>query len=113
MARRVKDRQPVTVTVLGAVTNTELRDLAEPRVFDFVCLEDGERPQLEHLAGKRALDALMRTFVRDAGPGDRGAAESPRPLFQKGYSSRRGSPCRWIDRTTLHSLSCAFNLRSC
>ncbi|MEW5789150.1 MAG: radical SAM protein [Pseudomonadota bacterium] len=91
MARRVKDRQPDTVTVLGGgYVNTELRDLAEPRVFDFfdfVCLDDGERPLLallEHLAGKRALDGLVRTFVRDAGPDDAAAESPPPPLCERG-----------------------------
>ena len=53
--------------------NTELRELAEPRVFDyfdFVTLDDGERPTLallDHLAGKRSAERLVRTFRREAG----------------------------------------------
>jgi radical SAM superfamily enzyme YgiQ (UPF0313 family) len=53
--------------------NTELRELAEPRVFDFfdyITLDGGERPLLallEHLAGKRSRQRLVRTFTREDG----------------------------------------------
>ena len=74
MARQIKKLQPQTVVVMGGgYVNTELRQLAEPRIFDyldFITLDDGERPLLcllEHLAGKRPLDQLMRTFVREGG----------------------------------------------
>ena len=55
----------------GGYVNTELRELREPRVFDYfdyVTLDDGERPLLDllaHLAGRRA--PLLRTFVRKGG----------------------------------------------
>lgn len=59
-------------TVLGGgFVNTELRTLAEPRVFDyfdFVTLDAGERPLLallEYLRGDRGRSRLVRTFVRD------------------------------------------------
>jgi hypothetical protein len=62
------------VTVLGGgYANTELRELAEPRVFDYfdyVTLDDGERPLLallEHLQGARSRDQLVRTFLRADG----------------------------------------------
>jgi radical SAM superfamily enzyme YgiQ (UPF0313 family) len=51
--------------------NTELRLLAEPRIFkdiDFITLDDGERPMeclLEHLAGRRGREDLFRTFVKE------------------------------------------------
>jgi radical SAM superfamily enzyme YgiQ (UPF0313 family) len=50
--------------------NTELRDLAEPRVFDhvdFVTLDDGERPLLALLAHLETggTAPLFRTFVRE------------------------------------------------
>ena len=55
----------------GGYCNTELRELSEPRVFDyfdFVTLDAGERPLLaliEHLQGKRPRERLVRTFMRD------------------------------------------------
>jgi hypothetical protein len=54
----------------GGFPNTELRSLKEPRVFDYVdyiVLDDGEAPirlLLDHLAGKRPIQELKRTFVR-------------------------------------------------
>jgi radical SAM superfamily enzyme YgiQ (UPF0313 family) len=60
MAQAIKAAHPEIVTVLGGgFVNTELRELKEPRVFDYfdyVCLDDGERPLLallEHLRGER------------------------------------------------------------
>ena len=74
IAQAIKAHDPAVVTVLGGgFVNTELRELAEPRVFDhfdYVTLDAGERPLLallEHLQGKRARQRLVRTFVRDAG----------------------------------------------
>jgi hypothetical protein len=71
IAQAVKAVDPSIVTVLGGgFVNTELRELAEPRVFDFfdyVTLDAGERPLLallEHLDGKRPRERLVRTFVR-------------------------------------------------
>ena len=71
MAQAIKATHPSVVTVLGGgYVNTELRELAEPRVFDhfdFVTLDAGERPLLallDHLEGRRDVQALVRTFVR-------------------------------------------------
>ena len=74
-------------TVLGGgFVNTELRGLSEPRVFDFfdfVTLDDGERPVLalvEYLRGERPRDRLVRTFVRKRGQVqflDRGEPDIP------------------------------------
>ena len=71
IARTIKTRYPQIITVLGGgYVNTELRELAEPRVFDhfdYVTLDDGEKPLLalfEHLAGKRLRLNLVRTFAR-------------------------------------------------
>ena len=71
IAQTIKARHPKIVTVLGGgYVNTELRELAEPRVFDYfdyVTLDDGETPLLalfEHLAGKRPRLNLVRTFTR-------------------------------------------------
>lgn len=73
IAQAIKAAHPDIVTVLGGgFVNTELRELAEPRVFDYfdyVTLDDGERPLLallEHLQGRRGRSRLVRTFVRDA-----------------------------------------------
>lgn len=74
IAQAVKARDPSIVTVLGGgYVNTELRELAEPRVFDYfdaVSLDAGERPLLallEHLRGERPRQRLVRSFVREAG----------------------------------------------
>lgn len=71
MAKLMKALNPAVKNLLGGgYVNTELRDLAEPRVFDyfdFVTLDDGERPLLtllEHLSGKRDVHELSRTFCR-------------------------------------------------
>ncbi|MDD2544959.1 MAG: B12-binding domain-containing radical SAM protein [Burkholderiaceae bacterium] len=76
IAQTLKARHPQIVTVLGGgFVNTELRDLTEPRVFDYfdyVTLDAGERPLLallEHLQGQRGRQRLVRTFVRDADSG--------------------------------------------
>ncbi len=75
IAQAIKAHDPALVTALGGgFVNTELRQLAEPRVFDhfdFVTLDAGERPLLaliEHLAGQRPQSRLVRTFVRTAEP---------------------------------------------
>ncbi len=55
----------------GGFVNTELRELSEPRVFDFVdtvTLDAGERPLLaliEQLEGRRTREQLVRAFWRD------------------------------------------------
>jgi len=72
IAQTAKARDPAIVTVLGGgFVNTELRELAEPRVFDFfdyVTLDAGERPLLallDHVQGRRSRERLVRTFVRE------------------------------------------------
>lgn len=74
IAQTIKAHDPSLVTVLGGgFVNTELRELAEPRVFDhfdYVTLDAGERPLLallEHLDGKRSPSRLVRTFRREGG----------------------------------------------
>ena len=73
IAQSIKVHSPhVRIALGGGYVNTELRQLSEPRLFDyvdFVCLDAGERPLLallEHLQGKRSSERLVRTFVRDA-----------------------------------------------
>jgi radical SAM superfamily enzyme YgiQ (UPF0313 family) len=72
IAQAVKAYNPTIVTLLGGgFVNTELRELTEPRVFDYfdyVTLDSGERPLLSLLAylqGQRSRQRLVRTFVRD------------------------------------------------
>lgn len=74
VAQALKASRPdLPVALGGGYVNTELRRLAEPRLFDYVdyvTLDDGERPLLcllEHLAGKREEEALRRTFLRSRG----------------------------------------------
>lgn len=63
----------VPVVLGGGYVNTELRELDEPRLFDYVdyvTLDAGERPLLcllDLLAGKRRSDRLCRTFARVGG----------------------------------------------
>ncbi len=60
----------VPIVLGGGYVNTELRDLDEPRLFDYVdyvTLDAGERPLLcllDLLADKRDVKDLCRTFVR-------------------------------------------------
>jgi hypothetical protein len=69
MARVLRTEAPEAKLVLGGGwVNTELRALAEPRVFDYfdyVTLDDGERPLLNllrRLAGRRV--PFVRTYLR-------------------------------------------------
>ncbi len=72
IARELRKVAPATRVALGGgYVNTELRELSDPRVFDYVdyvTLDDGERPLLaliEHLIDRRR--PLLRAFVRDKG----------------------------------------------
>lgn len=71
IAQTIKAQDPSIVVALGGgYVNTELRELSDPRVFDhfdYVTLDDGERPilaLLEHLEGRRPRLNLVRTFLR-------------------------------------------------
>jgi len=71
MAQTIKAHHPdIRIGLGGGFVNTELRELTDPRVFDyvdFISLDAGERPLLsllEHLQGKRSVQRLVRTFVR-------------------------------------------------
>jgi radical SAM superfamily enzyme YgiQ (UPF0313 family) len=100
IAQAIKRHDPSIVTVLGGgFVNTELRELSELRVFDYfdyVTLDDGERPLLallEHLrelgTTRRPQDRLVRTFVRtvegvryiDCGEPDIAFAEAGTPTW--------------------------------
>ena len=74
IGRAIKAISPRTaVAIGGGYVNTELRQLSDPAVFDYVdyiLLDDGEPPLLtlaEHLQGKRSAGELVRTFVREKG----------------------------------------------
>jgi Radical SAM superfamily len=72
MARVLRAAAPgVTLVLGGGWVNTELRALAEPRVFDYfdyVTLDDGERPLLNLLTRLSGAEApLVRTYLRREG----------------------------------------------
>lgn len=76
IAQAVKAAHPqIAIALGGGFVNTELRELAEPRLFDFVdyvTLDAGERPLLaliDHLQGRRSRQRLVRCFLRDAETG--------------------------------------------
>jgi len=131
IAEAIKAQDPSIVTVLGGgFVNTELRELAEPRVFDYfdyLTLDAGERPLLallEHLAGERPESGLVRTFRRgaegqveyiDAGEPDIPFAETGTPtwdglpldrylsvLDQLNPMNRLWSDGRWNKLTVAH-----------
>ena len=64
-----KHHPNIKVVMGGGFANTELRALSDARVFgffDFITLDDGEAPfenLLEHIAGKRPIELLKRTFT--------------------------------------------------
>ncbi len=100
IAQAIKRHDPAIITVLGGgFVNTELRELKEPRVFDYfdyVTLDDGERPVLallEHLRGERPQDRLVRTFLRTAeGVRFIDAAEPDIPFAEAGTPTWDGLP---------------------
>ena len=70
IAQVIKSDHPhIQIALGGGYVNTELRELSDARIFDyvdFITLDSGERPLLallEHLAGKRSTERLVRTFV--------------------------------------------------
>lgn len=74
IARLARAWNPALHTVAGGgFVNTELRALADPRVFDdfhFITYDDGEQPflrLLQHIAGQAPRESLIRTRLRDAG----------------------------------------------
>ncbi len=72
IAQEIKRTSPeIKIGLGGGYVNTELRELSDPRIFDyvdFITLDSGERPLLallEHLNGKRSAERLVRTFIRN------------------------------------------------
>jgi radical SAM superfamily enzyme YgiQ (UPF0313 family) len=73
IAQLIKLSYPtIKIALGGGYVNTELRELSDPRIFDyvdFITLDSGERPLLallEHLQGKRSTERLVRTFIRNS-----------------------------------------------
>ena len=72
IAQTIKSYDPaIKISLGGGYVNTELRELSDPRLFDYVdyiSLDAGERPLLaliEHLEGKRSSSRLVRTYLRN------------------------------------------------
>jgi Radical SAM superfamily len=73
IAQEIKRTHPkIKIALGGGYVNTELRELSDARIFeyvDFITLDSGERPLLallEHLSGKRSAERLVRTFICNA-----------------------------------------------
>ena len=73
IAQTIKTSYPhIKIGLGGGYVNTELRELTDPRVFnfiDYITLDSGERPLfalLEYLNGKRSVERLVRTFICNA-----------------------------------------------
>ena len=73
IAQVIKKINPqIKIALGGGYVNTELRELSDGRIFnyvDFITLDSGERPLLallEHLEGKRSAERLVRTYIRNA-----------------------------------------------
>lgn len=67
IARRIKQTRPeIRIVLGGGYVNTELRELSDPAIFDFVdtiCLDSGMLPLLRIVQGLEPV----RTFVREKG----------------------------------------------
>jgi len=73
IAQVIRNSSPtIKIALGGGYVNTELRELSDSRIFDyvdFITLDSGERPLLallEHLNGKRSAERLVRTFIRNS-----------------------------------------------
>ena len=93
----IKKHHPETKIVLGGgYANTELRELSDPRVFDYIdyiTLDDGEGPMLalwQHIQSPDTHPHLKRTYVRKDGEvhfiddqvgGDFSHARMPAPTY--------------------------------
>ena len=73
IAQVIKKSHPeIKIALGGGYVNTELRELSDARIFDyvdFITLDSGERPLLallEHIGGKRSTERLVRTFMRNS-----------------------------------------------
>lgn len=73
-AQYIKLKYPhIHVTMGGGFPNTELRNISDPRVFEFfdsITLDDGEAPVeqlLKYVNGQATINELKRTFVLEDG----------------------------------------------
>jgi hypothetical protein len=73
IAQVIKKSHPeIKIALGGGYVNTELRELSDARIFDyvdFITLDSGERPLLallEHIGSKRSAERLVRTFIRNS-----------------------------------------------
>jgi len=94
IAQTIKETRPAaTVALGGGYCNTELRELKERRIFDyvdFITLDSGERPLLaliDHLEGQRPITDLVRTYTRshhyvDIGEPDIAFSQTGTPTYQ-------------------------------
>lgn len=71
VSQYIKKHYPkIPIIIGGGWVNTELRQLSDPKLFDYVdyvCLDFGERPLLQllnHLIKNEPQDSLVRTFIR-------------------------------------------------
>ena len=101
IAQALKAGRPdIKIVLGGGYANTELRRLADPRVFDYVdavTLDDGERPLLcllEHWSGTRDEPSLCRTFLRSDGRvvWRNGATEPDVTMAEQGTPTYEGLP---------------------
>ncbi len=97
-AQWIKKQYPqIPVAMGGGYANTELRDLYDPRVFDYIdyiTLDDGEGPLLSLLRNIQRPDAppqFIRTFMRENGAvvfknnrvgGDYSHKQLPAPTYE-------------------------------
>ena len=97
----IKKHHPgIKIALGGGLVNTELRSVADPRVFDycdFITLDDGETPLsnlVEYMDGKRTRENLRRTFMRVDGTVVffDGSAEPDVPENEKGTPDYSGLP---------------------
>lgn len=72
IGKKFKELSPTTKIILGGgYVNTELRQLSEVKIFDyvdFITLDDGERPiltLLENLSQSHTLPKYLRTFLKE------------------------------------------------
>jgi len=70
-AKFIKTNFPdIKIVIGGGYVNTELRNLSEIKLFDFVdyvCFDDGELPLLnllEHILNNKTLENLVRTYIK-------------------------------------------------
>ena len=98
IARRIRERAPeVRIVLGGGYVNTELRELTDPAIFDwvdYICLDDGEEPLIriaEHVCHGKPFEPL-RTYWREKrqviyhagtpGGGNFGQSHALHPDFQ-------------------------------